>query len=122
MNVDWFKTILYLGIFTIMGILIWEYVLTEDNNHKIDKLLLSIEKQSSKIDSINERNKILSQELKTYKFLLDSIDSEIVKTQLELKTLNKQTNEKLNNIEYYSVNELERFFTERYSDRLNSKD
>lgn len=122
MNVDWFKTILYLGIFTIMGILIWEYVLTEDNNHKIDKLLLSIEKQSSKIDSINKRNKILSQELKTYKFLLDSIDSEIVKTQLELETLNKQTNEKLNNIEYYSVNELERFFTERYSDRLDSKD
>lgn len=122
MNIDYSKVLLQLCLVFILGILVWEYFITDDNNQKIDRLLLDIQKQSLKIDSINTRNKTLNEELKTYKFILDSIDLQVSKTQLELKTLNKQTNEKLNNIKYFSVNELENFFTERYSNRLNSKD
>ena len=122
MKLNIFNTLIILAIVGIFSILIWDTFIQRDSNQKVEQILSEIQIQSNKIDSITQENDKLTLQLQQYRLALDSINNRIYNTKLQLQTLNKQTNEKLNNIKYYSVNELERFFTERYSDRLNSKD
>jgi len=122
MKINIFNFIVSLLLVVISISLLWDILLNDKNSSKIDALLNTIDKQSVVIDSIHLKNKRLQQDLVGYHTFLDSISNRIDSTNQELNLLNTKTNEKLNSIKYYSVDELERYFTERYTNRLNNND
>lgn len=85
----------------------------QEYEDKIDNL-------QTKVDSVNTLNRELDMKINSLHTQMELIDSDISNVQNNIKTIKKQTNEKVNSVDNYSFTELELFFTERYSKRLDS--
>tara|TARA_R110001599_G_scaffold42131_3_gene127011 strand:+ start:1927 stop:2307 length:381 start_codon:yes stop_codon:yes gene_type:complete len=106
------RLITYSVIFILLSTLIYFVFLgderyVEDYNIKIDAL-------EAKVDSLHHINDDLV-------FKIDTLNQEIVKLDLEIGqqdkkivTLKYKVNEKVNSVDYFNDDELERFFTDRY--------
>ena len=106
------RLITYGIIFILLSTLIYFVFLgderyVEDYNIKIDAL-------EAKVDSLHHINDDLV-------FKIDTLNQEIVKLDLEIGqqdkkivTLKYKVNEKVNSVDYFNDDELERFFTNRY--------
>lgn len=106
------RLITYGIIFILLSTLIYFVFLgderyVEDYNIKIDAL-------EAKVDSLHHINDDLV-------FKIDTLNQEIVKLDLEIGqqdkkivTLKYKVNEKVNSVDNFNDDELERFFTERY--------
>jgi|TARA_B110000438_G_scaffold16574_1_gene15530 predicted RNase H-like nuclease (RuvC/YqgF family) len=106
------RLITYSIIFILLSTLIYFVFLgderyVEDYNIKIDAL-------EAKVDSLHHINDDLV-------FKIDTLNQEIVKLDLEIGqqdkkivTLKYKVNEKVNSVDYFNDDELERFFTDRY--------
>lgn len=83
-------------------------------NEKIDNL-------TKEIDSVQQLNKQLDDRIASLHSELELIDSDIDRVQNGITNIRKNTNEKVNNVDSFTFDELIKFFTDRYGERLGSE-
>lgn len=86
----------------------------EAYNQKIDNL-------TKEIDSVQQLNKELDDRIASLHSELELIDSDIDRVQNGITNIRKDTDEKVNNVDILTFNELVKFFTDRYGERLGSE-
>lgn len=86
----------------------------EGYNQKIDNL-------SKEIDSVQQLNKELDERIASLHSELELIDSDIDRVQNGITNIRKDTNEKVNNVDNFTFDELIKFFTDRYSKGLGGE-
>ena len=80
----------------------------EQYNQKIEILQRSI-------DSISKVNKSLDNKLILLNERVAVIDSSIKKTENNINVIKRNTNEKINNVDRFTISQLQQFFAERYN-------
>jgi len=83
-------------------------------NEKIDNL-------TKEIDSVQQLNKELDDRIASLHSELELIDSDIDRVQNGITNIRKDTDEKVSNVDILTFNELVKFFTDRYGERLGSE-
>lgn len=83
-------------------------------NEKIDNL-------TKEIDSVQQLNKQLDDRIASLHSELELIDSDIDRVQNGITNIRKNTNEKVNNVDSFTFDELIKFFTDRYGERLGGE-
>jgi septal ring factor EnvC (AmiA/AmiB activator) len=83
-------------------------------NQKIDNL-------TKEIDSVQQLNKELDDRIASLHSELELIDSDIDRVQNGIINIRKNTNEKVNNVDSFTFDELIKFFTDRYGKGLGSE-
>jgi len=91
-----------------------------DPNDYIDEYNKRIQALDSKIDSLHSENELLVFEVDSLNVTIKELDLEISKQDSAIANLNKETDEKINSINNFSVSELAKFFAERYGYDINS--
>lgn len=86
----------------------------EGYNQKIDNL-------TQEIDSVQQLNKELDDRIASLHSELELIDSDIDRVQSGITNIRKDTDEKVSNVDVLTFNELVKFFTDRYGERLGSE-
>ena len=86
----------------------------EGYNQKIDNL-------TKEIDSVQQLNKELDDRIASLHSELELIDSDIDRVQNGITNIRKDTDEKVSNVDILTFNELVKFFTDRYGERLGSE-
>lgn len=86
----------------------------EGYNRKIDNL-------TQEIDSVQQLNKELDDRIASLHSELELIDSDIDRVQNGITNIRKDTDEKVSNVDILTFNELVKFFTDRYGERLGSE-
>ena len=86
----------------------------EGYNQKIDNL-------TKEIDSVQQLNQELDDRIASLHSELELIDSDIDRVQNGITNIRKNTDEKVNNVDILTFNELVKFFTDRYGERLGSE-
>lgn len=83
-------------------------------NEKIDNL-------TKEIDSVQQLNKQLDDRIASLHSELELIDSDIDRVQNGITNIRKNTDEKVNNVDSFTFDELIKFFTDRYGERLGGE-
>jgi len=86
----------------------------EGYNQKIDNL-------TQEIDSVQQLNKELDDRIASLHSELELIDSDIDRVQNGITNIRKDTDEKVSNVDILTFDELVKFFTDRYGERLGSE-
>ena len=86
----------------------------EGYNQKIDNL-------TKEIDSVQQLNKELDDRIASLHSELELIDSDIDRVQNGITNIRKDTDEKVSNVDILTFDELIKFFTDRYGERLGSE-
>jgi septal ring factor EnvC (AmiA/AmiB activator) len=86
----------------------------EGYNEKIDNL-------TKEIDSVQQLNQELDDRIASLHSELELIDSDIDRVQNGITNIRKNTDEKVNSVDMLTFNELVKFFTDRYGERLGSE-
>ena len=107
------KVLINVVLFFIAIGIIYVLFVPEDKSY-INEYNLKMKSLETKIDSLHHVNGDLVVEIKTLNTQIIVLDQEISKQDIKIVTLKNQTNEKVNNVDLYKYDELERFFTERY--------
>jgi len=112
------RVIYILKIIVLFCIIFWllfsdeeEYV--EDYNAKIIAL-------GQKVDSLHHINDELTFKIDTLNGQISKLDQQIDLKDNRIKTLKWKVNEKVNAVDSFDDDELERFFTERYGQYIDS--
>ena len=106
--------ILFLGVYYLFSMYSSnEEKYTIEHNSKIKKL-------ETKIDSLHGINESLTFKIDTLNTKIVALDKEINLQDNKIIKLKWQTNEKINNVDLYKYDELERFFTERYRQHFDT--
>ena len=79
-------------------------------NAKIDSI-------QTEIDSIQQANKALTEQILTIDKEIDNIDGDINSVTKNITIIKKQTDEKIDSVNNYNFSDLEKFFTDRYKDQ-----
>ena len=107
------KVLINIILFSLAVSILYILFGPEDKSY-INEYNLKMESLETKIDSLHNVNNDLVVEIETLNTQIVVLDQEISKQDIKIVTLKKQTNEKVNNVDLYRYDELERFFTERY--------
>lgn len=107
------KVLINIILFSLAVSILYILFGPEDKSY-INEYNLKMESLETKIDSLHNVNNDLVVEIETLNTQIVVLDQEISKQDSKIVTLKKQTNEKVNNVDLYRYDELERFFTERY--------
>lgn len=86
----------------------------ESFNHKIDSI-------QNDIDSIAIANDELDFKIESLHSEIELIDSDIDKVQSNITTIKNKTDEKVNNVDTFTFDELAKFFTDRYQKGLGGE-
>ena len=86
----------------------------EAYNEKIDNL-------TKEIDSVQQLNQELDDRIASLHSELELIDSDIDRVQNGITNIRKNTDEKVSSVDILTFNELVKFFTDRYGERLGSE-
>ena len=86
----------------------------EGYNQKIDNL-------TKEIDSVQQLNKELDDRIASLHSELELIDSDIDRVQNGITNIRKNTDEKVNNVDRFTFDELIKFFTDRYGEGLGGE-
>jgi peptidoglycan hydrolase CwlO-like protein len=76
-------------------------------NAKIDSI-------QNEIDSLQDVNTALTQQILTIDKEIDNIDGDINSVTKNITIIKKQTDEKIDSVNNYNFSDLEKFFTDRY--------
>jgi len=88
-----------------------EYV--AEYNNKINAL-------NSKIDSLHSQNSKLEEESKILESKIAEYDKKIKLLNSRIYVIKKQTQQKVDSVDFFGDDELEQFFAERYKSEINS--
>lgn len=77
------------------------------NNYKIEEL-------TKENQTLTQKNLDIEKKFTTFENNINDIYNKIDKNNIKINNIKKITNEKVLNVDSYSINELEEFFTKRY--------
>lgn len=105
------KHVLILGL---AGVAIF-YLLQQVKEFDISSYLDKIDALEQKVDSLHSENETLSIEVGRMEDQLSKYDKEVDSLENRIVIIKKRTDEKLRSIDTLSINQLQRFFTDRYN-------
>jgi peptidoglycan hydrolase CwlO-like protein len=76
-----------------------------------------IEAIQKEIDSVQVENKKLIEEIKLIDSEIDNLDGDINNVTKNITIIKNQTNAKIDSVNNYNFSDLEKFFSDRYSDK-----
>src|SRR5210317_2196645 len=109
------NTKIYLILIVILGFVGYNLMVMHDIQTDVAAFDEKIEEIQSDIDSIAVANDELDSKI-------ESLDSDIDRVQNNISTIKNKTNEKVNNVDVLTFDELIKFFTDRYNERLGGKE
>ena len=107
--------------YAILGILVG-YVIFGKSNIEVDveAYQLEINLLQKKIDSISVHNSELKYEADSLAYKLVEYDGRIKRLNYRINVIKKETQQKLDSVDSFADDELEKFFAERYRQYLNT--
>ena len=112
------RVIYILKIIVLICIIVW--LLYTDRERYVEEYNAKIEALEQKVDSLHGINDELTFKIDTLNTQLNSLDKEIDIKNKRISNLRYEINTKINAVDDFNDDELERFFTERYSSILDS--
>jgi peptidoglycan hydrolase CwlO-like protein len=104
---------IYLILLILGGIYIY-YTSFSDSNDYVDDYNTKIENLEQKIDSIHNLNNELTIKIDTLNTQIVQLDQELDLKDNKINNLKHEINTKVDAVDSFSDDELERFFTDRY--------
>jgi len=108
------NTKIYLILIVILGFVGYNLMVMHDIQTDVAAFDEKIEMIQSDIDSIAIANDELDSKIESLHSEIELIDSDINKVQNNITTIKNKTNEKVNNVDVLTFDELIQFFTNRY--------
>ena len=123
MNNHFWNNISKYMLFALLGGFI-AFVMFKDRGVSVDieSYELKIQMLEQRIDSINQQNSVLKLEADSLSNRISEYDVKIQRLNSRIYVIKKQTEEKLNAVDLFGDDELERFFAERYGQYKDSID
>ena len=115
------NTKIYLILIVILGFVGYNLMVMHDIQTDVAAFDEKIEEIQSDIDSIAIANDELDMKIESLHSEIELIDSDIDKVQNNITTIKNKTNEKVNNVDVLTFNELVKFFTDRYGEGLGGE-
>ena len=112
--------VIYLILIVILGFVGYNLMIMHDIQTDVAAFDDKIDSIQSDIDSIAVANDELDIKIESLHSEIELIDSDINRVQSNITTIKNKTNEKVNNVDVLTFNELVKFFTNRYEERLNA--
>jgi|TARA_B100000780_G_scaffold47268_1_gene29384 hypothetical protein len=112
------RFITYSIIFILLSSLIY-FVFLGDEEYVVD-YSTKINELETKVDSLHSINNSLVFKIDTLNNQIVKLDKAIDLQDSKIVTLKYKVNEKVNNVDLYKYDELERFFTERYRQHFDT--
>ena len=106
------RVIYILKIIVLICIIVW--LLYTDRERYVEEYNAKIEALEQKVDSLHGINDELTFKIDTLNTQLNSLDKEIDIKNKRISNLRYEINTKINAVDDFNDDELERFFTERY--------
>ena len=114
------SNIFTITLIVIVLILIGYAFLKKDKPDYVKGYNDKIEALEAKIDSLHSKNDILVTESDSLKHQIISYNNEIKQLNSRIYVIKKQTQQKVNNVDSFGNDELEKFFAERYGQHNDS--
>jgi prefoldin subunit 5 len=108
-------------LIVILGFVGYNLMIMHDIKTDVDGFNEKINLIQDDIDSIAIANDELDSKIESLHSEIELIDSDIDRVQSNITTIKNQTNEKVNNVDSFTFDELIKFFTDRYGERLGSE-
>ena len=112
------RVVYILKIIVLICIVAW--LLFTDRERYVEEYNAKIEALEQKVDSLHGINDELTFKIDTLNTQLNSLDKEIDIKNKRISNLRYEINTKINAVDDFNDDELEKFFTERYSAILDS--
>ena len=115
------KFIPYIVIIVLISVIYWVFITPaiKTDVAKYEDLIYQLEK---KVDSLHSKNDLLENEADSLELKLEEYDEKIVKLNSRIYVIKKETEQKLDAVDSFGDDELERFFAERYRQYKDSID
>src|SRR5210317_2016366 len=114
------NTKIYLILIVILGFVGYNLMVMHDIQTDVAAFDEKIQLIQNDIDSIAVANDELDSKIESLHSEIELIDSDINKVQNNITTIKNKTNEKANNVDVLTFDELAKFFTNRYQSGLGS--
>jgi len=111
----------YLILIVILGFVGYNMFTMRDIRTNVESFNQKIDSIQNDIDSIALVNSELDNKIESLHSEIELIDGDISRVQNNIYTIKQNTDEKVNNVDVLTFNELVEFFSNRYSNRLDSK-
>jgi peptidoglycan hydrolase CwlO-like protein len=108
-------------LIVILGFVGYNLMIMHDIKTDVDGFNEKINLIQDDIDSIAIANDELDSKIESLHSEIELIDSDIDRVQSNITTIKNQTDEKVNNVDSFTFDELVKFFTDRYGERLGSE-
>lgn len=112
---------LYLILVVILGFVGYNLMIMRDIKTNVDEFNSKIDSIQNDIDSIALANEELDSKIESLHSEIELIDGDITRVQKNISNIKQITNEKVNNVDVLTFDELVKFFTDRYSERLGGE-
>lgn len=112
----------YLLFALLGGVIVWLIWGQPKIEVDIKSYELQIQMLEKKIDSINSQNTVLKSEADSLNIRLAEYDDRINKLNTKIYVIKQETNKRLDAVDSFGDDELERFFAERYRQYKDSID
>ena len=112
------RVIYIIKILALICIIVW--LLYSDRERYVEEYNAKIEALEQKVDSLHHINDGLTFKIDTLNGQIVKLDQQIDLRDNRIRTLKWKVNEKVNAVDSFDDNELERFFTERYRQYLDT--
>ena len=99
----------------LIGFIVYNFFYTQDIKTNIDMYKSRVKSLSVEIDTLKSINSNIDIKLNGVNDNIIQINDEIGKVDTNIEKFKQKTNEKINSVDDYTFNELERFFTDRYN-------
>ena len=107
------ERIITYSIIAILSLTLIYFLFLGDEKY-VDEYNIKIDALEAKVDSLHSINDGLEYKIDTLNQQIVTLDKEIDKQDKRIVTLKGKVNEKINSVDNFNDDELERFFTERY--------
>lgn len=116
------NTKIYLVLVVILGFVGYNLLVMHDIKTDVAKFDNKIDSIQTTIDSISIANGQLDLKIETLHSEIKTIDGGINRVQNNISNIKIKTNEKINNVDTFTFNQLVSFFTDRYNDIIKDEE
>lgn len=115
------ERILYIvKILILISIILWFWFNKDDQSY-VEDYNAKIEALEAKVDSLHTKNSELVNESKLLEDKIADYDIKIIKLNSRINVIKNETKQKVDAVDFFGDDELERFFAERYKHILEGQ-
>jgi len=116
------NTKIYLVLIVILGFVGYNLLVMHDIKTDVAKFDNKIDSIQTTIDSISIANEQLDLKIESLHSEIKTIDGDISRVENNISNIKIKTNEKINNVDTFTFNQLVSFFTDRYNDIIKDEE